>query len=121
MIERAAAPIDKGLTDLSILGVPAEAQQHFPTAHSYPSKFSRDALPVWRDLVESPEFRASATSLGARDLIWHTAIQEFLSRCEDVGVYPFFSNTETPQNEYLQDFVRRSRMEIVQFCQHPEV
>lgn len=115
-IQLAAAPIDKGLTDLSIIGVPEAAQGRWPTVTGFPRKFNPDALCVWKELVESDEFKQQMKAWGTKDLAWHKAIQEFLSLCEEKGVFPFPNNTDTTRNEFIQDFVRRARLKLVHFA-----
>jgi hypothetical protein len=115
-IQLAAAPIDKGLTDLSIIGVPEASQKRWPTVTGYPRKFSSEALCVWKDMVESDEFKQAIKVWGTKDLAWHNAIQMFLSLCEDRGVFPFPNNTDTTRAEFVQDFVRRARLKLVAFA-----
>lgn len=115
-IQHAAAPQDKGLTDLSIIGVPTTSQDRWPTVTGFPRKFSSEALPVWKELVESQEFKSNLSVWGTKDLAWHKAIQLFLGACEDKGVFPFPGNTDTTRNEFVQDFVRRGRLALVKFA-----
>jgi hypothetical protein len=115
-IQLAAAPVDRGLMDLSIIGVPESAQNRWPTVTGFPRKFNPDALGVWKEMVESDEFKAKMRSWGSKDLAWHNAIQEFLGLCEDYGVFPFPGNTDTTRNEFVQDFVRRARIKLVSFA-----
>jgi hypothetical protein len=109
-----AAPATK-LTDLSIIGVPEDYFTKFPGVYGYPKKFAKEAFEVWKELVTSKEFRTKCRSLGTIDLAWHVAIQDFLSLCEDRGVFPFINNTDTARNEFVTDFMRRGRIEIVRF------
>lgn len=110
-------PADDGRTDLSIIGVPLSQQRDWPTIAGFPRKFNRLALPMWADVLEDAEFVRQATALGNKDATWNLAIQEFLQRCEDVGVMPFPGNTDISQNQYVQSYVKRSRLELVNFVE----
>jgi hypothetical protein len=114
--QMAAAPMDVGLTDLSIIGVPNAAQNRWPTLTGFPQKFNKEALVVWKEVVESPDFKAQMKAWGTKDAAWHNAIIQFLSACEDKGVFPFPNNTDTTRNEFIQDFVRRGRISLVNFA-----
>jgi hypothetical protein len=114
-IQLAAVPVDKGLTDLSILGVPESAQTRGPSIAGFPRKFNPDSLKVWKSMLEDPEFKNKVRQWASNDLAWHHAIQDFLSRCDAQGVFPFQNNTDTTRNEFIQDFVRRGRLDLMQF------
>lgn len=111
----AAVPPDRGLTDLSIIGVPASQQTRPPGVAGFPKKFSPDSQKVWIQMVQDPEFKQRCKAWGSMDLMWHHAIQEFLRRCEDQGVFPFVNNTDLTRNEFIQDFIRRGRIALVKF------
>lgn len=104
----------ENLTDLSILGVP---ESHFgkkPGVYGYPKKFSPEALPVWKEMLCSKEFKKKTNNLNL-DMSWHIAIQDFLELCETRGVFPFVNSTDISRNEYISDFIRRSRIELVKY------
>lgn len=114
--ELSAAPTERGLTDLSIIGVPEAAQGRWPTLTGYPRKFNPEAQVVWKKMLESDVFKEGLKHWGSKDLAWHNAIQMFLRACEDAGIFPFPNNTDTTRNEFIQDFVRRGRLALVNFC-----
>jgi hypothetical protein len=117
MIEQAYAPRDSRLTDLSIIGVPAEYHDHLPTLQGFPRKFSREGLAVWKIVLDKIKSGNLFVSMASRDLVWHFTIQAYLQECEDLGVYPFVAgNTDTTRNEYITSFVRRGRMQIVKYA-----
>ncbi len=115
MIKFSQVAVSNNLTDLSIIGVAEEFSSKLPSVYGYPKKFAKEAFEIWRQLVTSNEFRTKCRSFGNINLAWHTAIQDFLSLCEDNGVFPFVNNTDTARNEFVTDFVRRSRIELVRF------
>lgn len=115
--QMAPSPQDKELTDLSIIGVRKAAQNEWPSVAGFPRKFNRQAIPIWTEMLLSEDFKRKASAEPTRDEVWHLAIQEFLRLCAESGVYPFPGNTDTTQNEYVQDFVRRARLAIVHFVE----
>lgn len=103
------------LMDLSIIGVPDDQQANYPRVEGYPSKFNPDALPQWKKLVESKEFKARCKVWNSLDLAWTNAIQEFLTACSTVGMFPFADNTDIGKNEFVTDFMTRSRIHLVNY------
>jgi hypothetical protein len=109
-------PDPKGaLMDLSIIGVPEACQGRPPTITAYPRKFSATALKIWTEMIQDKEYQARTRVWGSLDLVWHNSIQEFLKRCTEAGVFPFSNNSPTAKNEYIQEFVRRSRIALVKY------
>ena len=104
-----------GMTDLSIIGVPSAQQKNLPTVTGYPRKFSGEALPVWTKMLQDPVYKNEIRSEGDPDKVWHNTIIEFLKRCEAEGLVPFTGNTETTKNEYVFEFVNRSRIDLVAY------
>lgn len=113
--EVAGLPPEKGLTDLSIIGVPMSQHTKMPGVSGFPKKFNPDAQKVWTEMVQDPAFKQRCKNYVTLDLAWHHAIQEFLKRCEDTGVFPFINNTDITKNEFIQDFVRRARIDLVKY------
>jgi hypothetical protein len=106
----------EGLTDLSIIGVPDSCQNRNPTVTAFPKKFNKDSQKVWIALIQDKEYQAKVRVWGDLDLIWHNTLQDFLSLCEDAGVFPFSNNLDTSSNQYVIDFVRRARIALVQYA-----
>lgn len=106
---------DKRLTDLSIIGVPESQHGRMPGVAGFPRKFSLESQKVWTVMVNDAAFKQRCKSYVSLDLAWHNAIQEFLTRCEDAGVFPFVNNTDVTKNEFIQDFVRRGRIALVKY------
>lgn len=106
---------DRGLTDLSIIGVPESQFKRYPGVAGYPQKFAPEAQKVWNKLVMDPAFQLRCKNTVSLDVAWNNAIQEFLALCEDLGVFPFVNNADTSRNEFIQDFVRRGRIALVKF------
>ena len=114
-LQLAALPPEKGLTDLSIIGVPSSQFKKAPGVAGFPKKFNPEAQKVWTEMVQDPDFKQRCKNYPSLDLMWHNAIQEFLKRCEDTGVYPFINNADVTKNEFIQDFVRRARIDLVKY------
>ncbi len=113
MIKQTATS-NESLTDLSIIGVPVAFHSRMPGVGGYPKRFAPEAFKVWKKLVESTEFKTKCKTLSL-DLAWHTSIIDFLMMCEETGVFPFPNNTDTTRSDFIADFVRRGRIEIVKF------
>lgn len=113
--------VNKGLTDLSIIGVPGSYHDRLPGPGGYPSKFNPEALKLWTNLVQDEAYRRELRKLNSLDLAWHNTILKFLSLCDDEGIYPFSNASEATRNEYIQDFVRRGRIHLVQFFNECEM
>lgn len=105
---------EEKLTDLGIIGVPERYQGCKPTVQAYPQKFNPSSATIWSHLINDKGYQANVRVWGSLDLIWHNTIQEFLTLCEKVGVYPFESNL-VAQNETVKDAIRRARLLIVQY------
>lgn len=114
-LETAAAPPERGLTDLSIIGVPSSQFTRMPGVAGFPQKFSRESQAVWNKLVMDEAFKKRCKVAPSNDLMWHNAIQEFLSLCEHEGVFPFQNNPDLTRNEFVHDYVKRGRIALVKF------
>ena len=101
-------------TDLSIIGVPDRFQTNYPVPSAYPQRFSGEARHVWDKLVTDPQWKSLIKDTDV-DLAWDQTIREFLSRCTDSGVLPFVNNTDMARNEFVREFLMRSRRHVVEY------
>lgn len=109
-------PDPKGsLMDLSIIGVPEACQGRQPTITAFPKKFSASSAKIWATMIQDKEYQARCRVWSTLDLVWHNTIQEFLSRCNTEGIFPFSNNSPTAKNDYIQEFVRRARIALVKY------
>lgn len=100
--------------DLSIIGVPLKYLSRFPVPGAFPQKYNLEAKPIWDKLVLDPAWEAELKTMRL-DRAWNKTLLEFLSRASDRGVIPFANSTDLAKNEYVKDFVTRSRRHIVDY------
>lgn len=105
---------NRGLTDLSIIGVPGRYQNQRPVPDSYPVKFNPESRHVWELMLQSEEYRKKVSGKTI-DLTWHIAVVMFLGLCADVGAFPFSQGNTGSKNEYVRDVMRRGRILVKQF------
>lgn len=101
-------------TDLSIIGVPDRFQSGYPIPSAYPRRFANEARHVWDKLVTDPQWKSLIKDTEL-DLAWDQTIREFLSRCTEKGVLPFVNNTDMARNEFVREFLTRSRRHVVDY------
>lgn len=118
---RGVVQVNKGLSDLSIIGVPGAYHDKLPSVGGYPSKFNPEALNLWTKMVQDEAYRREMRKLNSPDLAWHNTILKFLKLCDEEGFYPFSNGTDVVRNDYIQDFVRRGRIHLVQFFNECEL
>jgi hypothetical protein len=107
---------DESLTDLSVIGVPAEYRDQFPQVVAYPSKFSDAGFDVWKAMLKDQRFTNRMVSMGTKDMAWHTAIQEFLRLCDESNIDPIIGGAPTAPTAYFHNQVRRGRIFLVDYA-----
>lgn len=107
---------DESLTDLSVIGVPAEYQVMWPQVVAYPAKFSDQGFQVWQDLLSDEQFVHRLQSMQSKDIAWHAAIQAFLVECERLFIEPIQGGTPTAPTAYFRNEVRRGRIFLVDYA-----
>ena len=107
---------DVRLTDLSMIGVPLDLQDQWPQVVAYPAKFSDEAFPVWQDMLNDERFVKRLQTLPNKDIGWHTAILEFLGRCEAQDIPAVLGGTPTVNTAHVHSQIRRGRIYLVDYC-----
>jgi hypothetical protein len=105
---------DPRLTDLAIIGVPAQYRTQRPVYEAYPTKFLPGAFSVWELMLDSKEYGVKSSGQTI-DGAWHNAIQLFLAMCADLNVSPFADNTEIPATEYVNYVARKYRIMLKRY------
>lgn len=104
------------LTDLSVIGVPADLQDQWPQVVAYPAKFSDEAFPVWHDMLADEHFKQRIQSLPNKDIAWHSVILEFLARCEAKDIPAVIGGAPTVNNAHVHTQMRYGRLWLVHYC-----
>lgn len=103
------------MPNLSLIGVPESMQQRPPMIGSYPDKFNQDARWVWKKMFSDDAFKEELRSDDDADLQWHSAIVEFLRRCEQDGVMPFHPNTQQELTDAVVNSLNNARIYLKNF------
>ena len=105
----------KGMPDLTMLGVPEGLQERAPSIPSYPRRFNADARFIWKQMIQDKDFQTRMRALDTFPLMWHCAIVEFLTRCNEFAATPFSDTTLQNQNDNAITALQSARISLCKF------
>ena len=107
--------LPRSLPNLSLIGVPEGQQNRAPGVMSYPDRFNPDARNIWKEMFQDEMFVANLRATENPDTQWHSAIIEFLKRCEMFGAVPFINVTHQEQNDAAMSALSSARISLKKY------
>lgn len=98
--------------ELSLLGVDGSRE---PSITNYPSKFSERGRSIWKELLESPQYKRALSSFKSRDDQWTWCIRSYLKLCPRSGVFPFATATQQSNNDTVVRFLTLARRRAINY------
>lgn len=121
LYEQAKSTHLKGFPDLALIGVPDKFLEREPLIISYPKRFAESARPLWIKTLNDPTVNRMMREAQSLDEKWQIAIQEFLDKCEEEGMYPFTNSTQQDRNDAAIEYLKAARIDLILFMNQTDL
>lgn len=101
---------------LELLNIDSQSQ---PTVTRYPQTFNPAAAVIWRDLINSPEYKAFCAGSDSAAARWKFAVMTFLKNCKAQDMYPFSGAHDF--EEVARKFLRNARTTLIDWFHQSKV